>query len=113
MARRLLQRLLLAQEEVLMIGKPNLPDDGDARPDLRGAARATPGLAALDEEREASMADEGGVSGAVMESEDEAAVPHVLRPPKNAGDSRRQMAFYSGAAAGLMLGAWMVRRRLR
>jgi hypothetical protein len=35
-----------------------------------GAAHATPGLPALDQEREASMADEGGASGAVMESED-------------------------------------------
>jgi hypothetical protein len=56
-----------------MVGTPHFPSDVDERDDLRGAARATPGLTALDEEREASMADEGGWSGAVMESEDPAA----------------------------------------
>ena len=52
-----------------MVGKPNLPPDVDARSDVRGAARGTPGLSALDEEREASMADEGGVSGMAVEAE--------------------------------------------
>lgn len=56
-----------------MVGKPNLPPDADKRAHLHGAARATPGLTALDEEREASMADEGGASGAVMESQEEEA----------------------------------------
>jgi hypothetical protein len=53
-----------------MVGKPNLPDDVDTRDDLKGSAVGTPGLTALDEEREASLADEGGASGATMESQD-------------------------------------------
>jgi hypothetical protein len=53
-----------------MVGKPNFPDDVDKRDDLKGSATGTPGLTALDEEREASLADEGGVSGAVVESQD-------------------------------------------
>lgn len=53
-----------------MVGKPNFPDDVDKRDDLKGSAAGTPGLTALDEEREASLADEGGVSGAVVESQD-------------------------------------------
>ena len=53
-----------------MVGKPNFPDDVDTRGDLRGSAAGTPGLTALDEEREASLADEGGASGAVVESQD-------------------------------------------
>jgi hypothetical protein len=53
-----------------MVGKPNFPDDVDARADLKGSAAGTPGLTALDEEREASLADEGGASGAVMESQE-------------------------------------------
>jgi len=57
-----------------MVGKPNLPPDADKRPHLKGAARATPGLTALDEEREASMADEGGSSGAFMEGEETGAI---------------------------------------
>ena len=52
-----------------MVGKPNLPVDAEDRDDAHGAARATPGLSALDEEREASMADEGGASGMTVESE--------------------------------------------
>ena len=53
-----------------MVGKPNFPDDvGQAwRPE--GSAVGTPGLTALDEEREASLADEGGASGAMVESQD-------------------------------------------
>jgi len=54
-----------------MVGKPNFPDDVDTRGDLKGSAVGTPGLTALDEEREASLADEGGASGATVESQDE------------------------------------------
>lgn len=53
-----------------MVGKPNFPDDIDARAGLHGSSAGTPGLTALDEEREASLADEGGASGAVVESQD-------------------------------------------
>ncbi len=53
-----------------MVGKPNFPDDVDARGDRKGSAVGTPGLTALDEEREASLADEGGASGATIESQD-------------------------------------------
>jgi hypothetical protein len=53
-----------------MVGKPNFPSDVDVRSGLHGMANPTAGLSALDEEREASMADEGGMSGAVMERED-------------------------------------------
>ena len=92
-----------------MVGKPNLSETGDYRGDLRGSARATPGLAALDEEREASMADEGGASGAVMESEDEAAVPRLAA---GSPDRRRlhRALFFAGAAGGLALGLWWYRR---
>jgi hypothetical protein len=56
-----------------MVGKPNFPPDVDKRKDLKGAAaRPTPGLAALDQERAASMADEGGAAGAAVEAESEA-----------------------------------------
>lgn len=53
-----------------MVGKPNLPRDAERRPDVRGSATDTPGLTPVDQEREASMADEGGASGAVAERED-------------------------------------------
>lgn len=51
-----------------MAGRPTLPTDVEHRPEVRGAALPPPGLIdALDEERAASMADEGGRSGAYVE----------------------------------------------
>ena len=55
-----------------MVGRPNFPEDVDARRDLKGSSVGTPGLTALDEEREASLADEGGAAGATVESQDTA-----------------------------------------
>jgi hypothetical protein len=52
-----------------MIGKTNLPADADERKDVKGSATDTPGLTAVDQEREASMADEGGTAGAAVERE--------------------------------------------
>ena len=54
-----------------MVGKVNLPPDADKRKDLKGAAVGAPGLTPVDEERAASMADEGGVSGSAKEGEEE------------------------------------------
>ena len=51
-----------------MVGKPNLPSNCDDRVELMGASMPSPGLCALDQERQASMADEGGASGAYLES---------------------------------------------
>jgi hypothetical protein len=53
-----------------MVGKPNFPNDVDKRDDLKGSSAGTPGLTPLDQEREASLADEGGASGATVESQD-------------------------------------------
>ncbi len=52
-----------------MAGKVNLPPDAERRKDVKGAAIGSPGLTAVDEERAASMADEGGVSGSAVEGE--------------------------------------------
>jgi len=96
-----------------MAGKSNLPADADHRPSLSGTARATPGLTALDADREASMADEGGAAGAVMESEDESAVP-VLDIPATAptwSGSRRGGALALGIGAGALLVALIRSRR--
>jgi hypothetical protein len=41
----------------------------------KGAAAPTPGLTSLDQEREASLADEGGSAGATVESQDKEAGP--------------------------------------
>ncbi len=53
-----------------MVGKVNLPPDAEKRKDVKGAAIGGPGLTAVDEERAASMADEGGVSGSTVEGEE-------------------------------------------
>ena len=53
-----------------MVGKLNLPPDADKRKDVHGSASSGPGLTAVDEERAASMADEGGASGSALETEE-------------------------------------------
>ena len=73
----------------------------------RGSAAGSPGLTALDEEREASLADEGGASGAAIESQER--VPR--RPPaarRRAGSSFWVLA---GAVAAGALGALALRKR--
>jgi hypothetical protein len=61
-----------------MSGKPTLSKNAE-----HGAAMTTPGLSPLDEEREASMADEGGTAGAQMESQEasEETTQSVSIPP--------------------------------
>ncbi len=84
-----------------MSGKPTMPSDVDLRHDLHGASLAPPGMeSALDEERAASMADEGGASGMLAESQDPTAI--VARP-------RPRWALWAGlcvAAALLGLALW-------
>ena len=46
--------------------------DVNKRTERKGAAAPTPGLTSLDQEREASLADEGGAAGATVESQDTA-----------------------------------------
>ena len=94
-----------------MVGKPNLSQAGDDRPDLYGAANPTPGLAALDQEREASMADEGGAAGAAVESE--LGQPLELATPSLVSGRRHRRLlplFAVGFVAGTALGIWTYRR---
>jgi len=95
-----------------MVGKPNLPQAGDDRPDLRGAAMATPGLAALDQEREASMADEGGASGAAVEAQDGEGLRHLAESAMPG--ARRHLPYFAiGVVAGITAGVgyWAYYRR--
>jgi hypothetical protein len=106
-----------------MVGKPNFPPDVEDREDLRGAAMPTAGLNALDEEREASMADEGGWSGAILESQ-EAFVPaaRLVGPTTPACASRPWFmsalvrrgapAVALGALAGALVGLAARRQRV-
>jgi hypothetical protein len=61
---------LQGEEREAMVDKPSVPADVDARDHVKGSATGTPGLTPLDEDREASLADEGGASGATVESQD-------------------------------------------
>lgn len=88
-----------------MVGKPNLPVDVDEREDVHGAARNTPGLTALDEEREASMADEGGASGMAVEAEEPYVKVDELAEPGLGFDLLLVGGVFAlGALAGLLLG---------
>jgi hypothetical protein len=53
-----------------MVERSSIPEDV-GRGALKGSSVGTPGLTGLDEEREASLADEGGASGAQVETQDE------------------------------------------
>lgn len=53
-----------------MTVKDEVYPDVSRRNERKGAAAPTPGLTSLDQEREASLADEGGAAGATVESQD-------------------------------------------
>jgi hypothetical protein len=92
-----------------MVGKPNLPPDADGRSDKRGAARGTSGLSALDEEREASMADEGGASGMAVEAERPAVVFEEYEEPGLGFD----LAVVGGVFVVGALTGWLLSRLWR
>jgi hypothetical protein len=105
-----------------MVGRPDFPRDVDGRNDLKGSSVGTPGLTALDEEREASLADEGGASGAVVETQDEDELNRItsdlpvghLQPIEGGRPRRgRRMAMIAGAAAGVLVALALRRRRAR
>lgn len=90
-----------------MVDKPNVPADVDARDHVKGSATGTPGLTPLDEDREASLADEGGASGATVESQDletlrklAQALPVAHLQPIE--PSHRECGWNSGALAALI-----------
>jgi hypothetical protein len=72
-----------------MVGKVNLPPDAEKRKDVKGAAIGGPGLTAVDEERAASMADEGGVSGSAVEGESNQKKEKKEVPPARSPVRRR------------------------
>ena len=98
-----------------------MPPDVDKSSEHKGSAASTPGMNPLDEEREASLADEGGASGAHIETQDverlrkiaaELPVAHI-QPPES-GRPRRKVhggLFLIGALAAGALGAFALRRR--
>ena len=109
-----------------MVGKPNFPPDADTREDLMGMSMPTDGLTPLDQEREASMADEGGMSGAVMESEDgdydHDPTDHRPRARAPARPTQAPAPFNTVtqnapalllAAGGVSMGVWAIRWALR
>ena len=107
LARRLLRLLIRRRAHGR---QAQLPEDVDSRHDLKGSAAGTPGLTALDEEREASLADEGGASGAHVESQDEDRLRRDrgrTRPSAGAAS----LALLAGAAAAGVLVALAFRRR--
>ena len=53
-----------------MAVKADGPADVGRSTEHKGSSVGTPGMSPLDEEREASLADEGGASGAVVESQE-------------------------------------------
>jgi hypothetical protein len=85
-----------------MVGKPNFPEGTEKRTDLRGASNPTRGLDALDQEREASMADEGGASGALMENLDDLD-PILMEAMQQKSYINRSQAWSIAAGVGTVL----------
>ena len=90
------------------------PPDVDRSSEHKGSSVGTPGMSALDEEREASLADEGGASGALVESQDARTLTRLasvgnLQPSRR----RRRPGFWliAGAAVAGALGMLAMRKR--
>ena len=85
-----------------MSGKPNLPVDADERRDIMGSSLRKHGTA-LDQERAASMADEGGAAGAVMDTIEQRT--SFSGPGEDNGSWKRWAIFGGvGALCGLAVG---------
>jgi hypothetical protein len=96
------------REARLMAVKADGPADVDRSTEHRGSSVATPGLNALDEEREASLADEGGASGAVIESQDLDTLRRIASDQPGqlqSADTRRRRSGFWFVAGALALGA--------
>ena len=100
-------------------GTKNGPDDVGRSTEHRGSAAGTPGLSPLDEEREASLADEGGASGATIESQDAPArdkLTHSKSGMVPRSESRRRRPNFwvvAGAIAAGALGVLAMRKKQR
>lgn len=97
-----------------MVGKPNVVSSDQTSLPSQGAAMTTPGLnSPLDQEREASMADEGGAAGAFMESQARAPGPDPRADqdrPQSPSPRWTWWIIGGGVAAGFLLGSWLGRR---
>jgi len=76
------------------------------RRDIGAADAPTSGWSALDQDRQASLADEGGRAGAVMEGQDE---NRPAAQGSGSGSAARRLGLIL-AAAGLLIGAFLIRR---
>jgi len=101
-------------------GTKDGPGDVGRSTEHRGSAAGTPGLSPLDEEREASLADEGGASGAAVESQDisparDGATNSTLGMVRRAESRRRRPNFwvFAGAIAAGALGVLAMRKKQR
>ena len=101
MARTLLHR---KEEACVKAEKADGPADVDRSTEHRGSSVATPGLTALDEEREASLADEGGASGAMIESQDLATLRRLASDAPQSVDTRRRRPGFWVVASALAAG---------
>lgn len=84
-----------------MMGTRNTSDETPLAP----GPRRTPGLSALDADREASMADEGGASGMAVEHErPDVYIDEIVEPGLGFDLMVVGSVFALGALAGLLLG---------
>jgi hypothetical protein len=109
----------ISKEGCMPTPTPELPPDVDRSTEHKGSAVGTPGLNGLDEEREASLADEGGASGATVETQDDGARRHLraglpVGHLQRAEERRAPRSYRTGlvvAGAAAVLAALVLRRR--
>jgi hypothetical protein len=101
-----------------MTVKGDGPPDVDRSTEHKGSSVGTPGLSALDEEREASLADEGGASGSLVETQDARTLRRLASDLpvghlQASGGRRRRPGFWvmAGAAVVGALGVLAMRKR--
>ena len=88
------------------------PPDVDRSSEHKGSSVGTPWMSALDEEREASLADEGGASGALVESQDARTLTR-LASVGNLQPSRRRRRPGFWLIAGAAVAGALVMRAMR
>ena len=101
-----------------MVEKPNLTMEAEQRLDILGASNGSAGLSALDLERQASMADEGGASGASMEFQSDASMRTDMESGFKTMQNRwtdlfqsQRVGFFLGVVAGITGTLLLVRER--
>jgi len=85
--------------------------DVDKRTESKGSAATTPGLTSLDQQREASLADEGGSAGATVDGARANAIPEEedTDEPEKGAVGFEALVIAAGALGAALFLLWRAR----